>query len=87
LITIITALKLIRYNTDSEVAAIIQEAIDEIDRLTRVEKHAIDLAKAALEGPGAIDREAAWNVINLSKTEMAEHPSNADWQVLNKAAR
>jgi hypothetical protein len=87
LITIITALKLLRYNTDSEVATIIQEAIDEIDRLTRVEKHAIDLAKAALEGPGVIDREAAWNVVNLSKTEMAEPVSEADWQAMNKAAR
>lgn len=83
-ISLTTALKLIRYNTDSEVATILQSALDELDRLARVEKQAVELAKAALNG--TIDGQAAWEVIKLSKTILPEPPSNADWQVLNRVA-
>lgn len=37
-INLITALKLIRYNTDPEVAAIVQATIDELDRLQKLER-------------------------------------------------
>lgn len=81
-ITTQAALKLIRYNTDPEVAVILQAAIDELDRLDRLEKHAIELARAALSNPGFCDRQAAWEVIKLSNTQIADPPDNADWQRL-----
>lgn len=84
-ISLTTALKLIRYNTDSEVATIIQSALDELDRLARVEKQAVELAKAALEG--AIDRQAAWQVIKLTNTQLPGAPSEAYWQEMNRAAK
>lgn len=83
-ISVQTALKLIRYNTDSEIATILQAAIDELDRLSRLEKHAVELARSALESVN--DRDAAWQVIKLSKTEMPA-PGEADWQAANRLAR
>lgn len=84
-ISLQTALKLIRYNTDSEVATILQAALDELDRLSRVEKHAIELAKVALEG--AIDRQAAWEIIKLSGTQLPDPPDDVEWAVMNMTAR
>lgn len=84
-ISLSTALRLIRYNTDSEVASILQSALDELDRLARLEKQAIELARAALEG--AIDRQAAWEVIKLSNTQIAAAPDEADWLHQNTIAR
>jgi len=84
-ISLSTALRLIRYNTDSEVATILQAALDELDRLGRVEKQAVELAKAALEG--VIDRQAAWQVVKLTNTQIADAPSEAYWQEMNRAAK
>lgn len=81
------ALKLIRYNTDPEVAVILQAAIDELDRLERLEKHAIDLARAALETPSAVDRQAAWEVIKLSNTQIAAAPGEGEWIKLGMTRR
>lgn len=87
MITVITALKLIQYNTDSEVATIIKEAIDELDRLTRLEKYAIEMARAALEGNGVNDRQAAWEIIKLTNTQVTPPVGDAEWAALNRAAR
>lgn len=84
-ISLTTALKLIRYNTDTEVATILQSALDELDRLARVEKQAIEMAKAALEG--TIDRQAAWQIMKLTNTQVAGAPSEAYWQEMNRAAK
>lgn len=84
-ISVQTALKLIRYNTDSEIATILQAAIDEIDRLSRLEKYAVELARSALESVN--DRDAAWQVIKLSNTQLPAAPSEADWQHQNAIAR
>lgn len=37
-INLVTALKLLRYNTDAEIATILQSTIDELDRLYKVEE-------------------------------------------------
>lgn len=86
-ISLQTALKLIRYNTDSEVATILQAALDELDRLARVERQAVNLARSLLEGRGLIpDLESAWEIVKLTNTQIAEPPSNADWQAANRMA-
>lgn len=86
-ISIQTALRLIRYNTDSEVATILQAALDELDRLTRLEKHAIEMARAALEGNGVNDRQAAWEIIKLTNTQVVVPVGDAEWIELNRAAK
>lgn len=64
-INLITALKLIRYNTDPEVAAILQATIDELDRLQKLERQieAGEIAKEPKVGDKAICQGCGLEII------------------------
>jgi hypothetical protein len=69
-INLITALELIRYNhADSNVGAVLQAAIDELDRLQEIERHAATLAQMVHNGISENALELAMVVSKLAKVE------------------
>ena len=86
-ISLQTALRLIRYNhADSEVANILQATLDELDRLGQIEKHAINLAQAALETK-IIDLTSASEILRLAGLEVPAPPDAGEWAVMNRVAK